>query len=636
MHFCAPVIHPTTGISIDKYTTLIRDNQLRETWVRAFGKEFGNLAQGDDLTNTPGTNSIFVLTHEQIRAIPRDRTVTYTRIVVDYRPQKADPNRVRLTAGGNLIDYPGELTTRTAELTTAKILWNSTISTPNARYTCLDIKNFYLGTPMQRYEYMKMPVSVFPDHIIAQYNLNKHAYNGFVYIEIRKAIYGLPQAGILANQLLRQRLRPHGYYEVPHTPGLWKHVTKPTQFTLTVDDFGVKYIGRDDAMHLIAALKQHYELEIDWTGKLYCGITLDWNYEEGYVDISMPGYVIRLLTRFNHKSPTRPQHSPHAAPPRTFGTNAQLPVSHNTQQTLPAARIRRIQQIVGTVMYYARAVDNTTLVALSSIAAEQAKATSSTENDTEQLLDYLSTHKEATIRFVKSDMILNVHSDASYLSEPQARSRIGGIFFLGSNPVAHQPIQLNGPIHVNANICKYVVASAAEAELGALFYNCQDATVLRLTLEELGHPQPATPVHCDNSTAAAIANDTVKKQRSRAMEKNFFWVADQVARNNFNVTWQPGKENLADYYTKHFDAKHHQTVRPYYLHSNTSPTHLPRALPPSTLKGCVGPLPHDYARSAPLPRLQPDRAQTPTVNLRSAHQSARKAQPSRLINVAIN
>ncbi len=100
-----------------------------------------------------------------------------------------------------------------------------------------------------------------------------------------------------------------------------------------------------------------------------------------------------------------------------------------------------------------------------------------------------------------------------------------------------------------ANICKFVVASAAEAELDALFYTCQEAAILRLTLEELGHPQPAMPVHCDNSTAIAITNDTVKKQRSRAMEKNFFWIVDQVAHNNFNVTWQPGKENLADYFT---------------------------------------------------------------------------------------
>ena len=291
-------------------------------------------------------------------------------------------------------------------------------------------------------------------------------------------------------------------------------------------------------------------------------------------------------------------------------------------------------------MYYARAVDITTLVALSSIAAEQTKATVKTEQKVQQLLDYLSTHKTATTRYVASEMILNVHSDASYLSKSHARSRLGGYFFLGGNPKPHKPIYLNGPIHTMANICKFVVASAAEAELGALFYtSCQEATILRLTLKELGHPQPATPVHCDNITAVAIANDTVKKQRSRAMEKNFFWIVDQVAHNNFNVTWQPGKENLADYFTKHFDAKHHQTVRPFYLHNHASPTHLPRALAPSTLKGCVGTLPDGYARSAPLPRLRSDRAKRPTVNLSGGHQSARTApmakQPQ-LIHVAIN
>ncbi len=242
-HFCAPVTHPVTGKTITKYNELIPDPITRQVWSRAFGTEFGNLAQGDNVTNTPGTDSIFVMTHEQILRILHNRTVTYTRIVVDYRPQKADPNRVRLTVGGNLIDYPGELTTHTADLTTTKMLWNSVISTKDARYLCLDIKNFYLGTPMDRFEYMKMPNNIFPSETIKQYNLHKHAKNGFVYLEIQKAIYGLPQAGILANKLLRQRLRPHGYYEVPHMPGLWKHMSNSTQFTLTVDDFGVKYIG---------------------------------------------------------------------------------------------------------------------------------------------------------------------------------------------------------------------------------------------------------------------------------------------------------------------------------------------------------------------------------------------------------
>jgi len=294
-HFCTPVIHPITGKSITNYKKLAADPVMRDTWARAFGQEFRNLAQGDDATTMPGTDSIFVLTYDQIQQIPCDRTITYTWIVVDYRLQKTDPNRVRLTAGGNLLEYPGELTTRTADLTTTKMLWNSVISTKDARYLCLDIKNIYLGTPMDRFEYMKMPLDIFPPTTVEQYNLMEHTHNGFVYLEIRKAIYGLPQAGILANKLLRQRLRPAGYYEVAHTPSLWKHTTRHIQFTLTVDNFGVKYVGKDNADHLIAALRKHYEVEEDWKGSLYCGITLNWNYAQGHVDISMPGYVDKLL-----------------------------------------------------------------------------------------------------------------------------------------------------------------------------------------------------------------------------------------------------------------------------------------------------------------------------------------------------
>ena len=161
------------------------------------------------------------MTHEEIKLIPKDRTVTYGRVVVYNRPQKKDPNRVRITAGGNLIQYPGELTTRTADLTTSKLLWNSVLSTEEARFMGIDIKSFYLETPLDRYEYMRMPLDIFPPHIVEQYNLEERAKNGQVYLEIRQAIYGLPQAGILANKLPWERLEPFGYYKVAHTPGLW-------------------------------------------------------------------------------------------------------------------------------------------------------------------------------------------------------------------------------------------------------------------------------------------------------------------------------------------------------------------------------------------------------------------------------
>ncbi len=107
---------------------------------------------------------------------------------------------------------------------------------------------------------------------------------------------------------------------------------------------------------------------------------------------------------------------------------------------------------------------------------------------------------------------------------------------------------------------RFVVASAAETELGALFHNCQTSMIFRQTLKDLGHPQPKTPVNCDNATAVGIASNTVKGQRSRWMEMQFFWIEDKVAQEMYDITWHPGMENLADYQSKHHTGAHHMEV----------------------------------------------------------------------------
>jgi hypothetical protein len=271
------------------------------------------------------------------------------------------------------------------------------LSTDNAKFMGLDIGSFYLETPLARYEYMKFPIALFPQHIIDQYELNKHVHKGYIYVEIRKAIYGLPQAGILANQLLRKRLAPAGYYEVAHTPGLWRHVSRPIQFSLVVDNFGAKYVGKEHADHLIKTLRKHYKLSEDWGGTLYCGITLEWDYYNRTLDISMPGYVAKLRAKFQHPTPLKPQHSPHRAPPKKYGTAAHDPIPPDTTPRVDAPRIKIIQHVIGGVLYYARAVDLTNLPALSAIASDQASATKMTEAHVLQLLDYLATHSEAVV-----------------------------------------------------------------------------------------------------------------------------------------------------------------------------------------------------------------------------------------------
>ena len=171
-------------------------------------------------------------------------------------------------------------------------------------------------------------------------------------------------------------------------------------------------------------------------------------------------------------------------------------------------------------------------------------------------------------------MVLNIYLDASYLAEPKTRSRLAGCFFLGSVPIKGQEIKMNSSMFVACKILKIVVASVAESKLGALILNMKEGVIICLMLEEMGHKQPPTPVHCDNSTAAGIANDTVKHQQLRPMEMGSFWVVDQVFLELFDVQWQPGQENLADYFTKHVIKSHHQAVRPWYLHERNSPRYV--------------------------------------------------------------
>ena len=133
-----------------------------------------------------------------------------------------------------------------------------------------------------------------------------------------------------------------------------------------------------------------------------------------------------------------------------------------------------------------------------------------------------------------------------------------------------------------------------------MFVNSKEGKVMHLIFHELVHKKPSTPIHCDNTTATGIANNTVKKQRSRSMEMIYFWIADQVQWNFFSFHWHPGQEILADYFSKHFPAFHHHRVHPYYIHENNSPLILPRALAPKALRGCVGSIPGGYRCSAPL------------------------------------
>jgi hypothetical protein len=156
-HQANSVIHPVTGKEME-YMAFMKDPQLQPLWTRGFGNECGRLFQG--IRDIPGTDTCLFI---KLTNIPIDRNITYGKIVCDYKPHKKEKERVRTTVDGDRLDYSGDVPTSMADITTFKILIKSTLSTEDAAMMMMDIKSYYLGTPLPRFEYMKMLVSHFPD-----------------------------------------------------------------------------------------------------------------------------------------------------------------------------------------------------------------------------------------------------------------------------------------------------------------------------------------------------------------------------------------------------------------------------------------------------------------------------------------
>ena len=229
---------------------LIANPKTQATWTHSYGNKLGWLAQGMPGQLT-GMDTIFFIPKDKV---PRTRAkdITYGLITCLIRPEKTnEPNRTRLVAGGDRVHYPFNAGTPTANLLTIKLLINSVISTTGPRFFTMDIKNFYICTPMTRYKYMQLRLSNMPDNVIAHYHLLDIATpDGYVYCEICQGMYGLQQAGIIMQELLAKRLKKHGYTQSKTMPGLWTHEWRPITFSIVVDNFGVKYIGEEHAQLL--------------------------------------------------------------------------------------------------------------------------------------------------------------------------------------------------------------------------------------------------------------------------------------------------------------------------------------------------------------------------------------------------
>jgi hypothetical protein len=237
----------------------------------------------------------------------------------------------------------------------------------------------------------------------------------------------------------------------------------------------------------------------------------------------MPGYIKAALHKYQHPALARPEHAPHTWNPPIYRAKTQFVNEEITSPALSDKDVKKLQQLTGTLLYYAQAVDPTLIMPINFLASEQSNATEVTADKVIKFLNYCNTHPETKIRYHVSDMILHIHSDASYLSENEAKSRAGGFFYMGSNNKTNKK-PTNGAILIISKVLKHVMSSAAQAEIGAVFTNAKEGAVLRTTLEELGHKQPPTPMETDNITATGYINGTIEQKRTKAMDMRFYWI----------------------------------------------------------------------------------------------------------------
>ena len=236
-----------------------------------------------------------------------------------YRPEKEDPYRTRITAGGDKLEYFGDVTTHTAGMEAFKILVNSIISTPNAKCCTADISNMYLCSTLEQPEFVKFKLTMIPESIIQHYKLHQLAHNGYVYARIKKAWYGLKQSGKIAHDDLVQQLSKHGYHKSKYTEGLFTHEIRPIAFTLVVDDFAIKYTDKADVEHLLSCLREKCPVKVDWKALQYIGMNLEWDYNKREVLLSMQDYVAQALKQFQHQPPKQTHHAPSKVDPIKYG-----------------------------------------------------------------------------------------------------------------------------------------------------------------------------------------------------------------------------------------------------------------------------------------------------------------------------
>ena len=508
-----------------------------------------------------------------------DKMMYYNPVLTKKMKNGEFVYRVRGTAGGNNSTYDGPTTAYVSDMSTFKILCNKTISDEGKRMSTADISDMYLHSTLEAPEYMWIHLSDIPTEALTMFDVASYVTPGSskVAVRIKGGMYGLPQAGMLAQEKLIKLLYDHGYYMCKHTTCLFKHDLLSTEFTLTVDDFAISHLP-NELNHLLDALRTVYPITyVTGTSTIdYIGFHTEFNYDIPIrtCTVSMPGYMPAACDRFG-VHPTHNTHNPEIFVPYVFGSTAPQLAKEDTSPGLSATDKTLVQQIVGVLLWYARGVDGTMLKAVNSVASAQANPTENVKTAAIQILHYGHTYPNASITYYASDMILSIDADASYLGETGARSRAASTFKFVTKD---NPDYENGLIECISTIIPTIVTSAAEAEYAGLFIAGQTGLQYRYTLSDLNCPQPATRITCDNLTSGKLCHGVWKNKRNKPMDMRYHWIRDRCELKDFFIEWRKGADSIADLLTKAHPTPHFLSMRKHYVNVSepTFPTSTDR------------------------------------------------------------
>ena len=527
-----------------------------EEWKQAYATEFRKLL---NLTDTE------VL---MPNAYPYGCTARPMIVILEHKTDKG--RRIRCVYNGAPVrneQHEEQYTIHSSDADT-KRMSNAILATNSLKYGArrciMDLGSYFLHAKnlLPRTAYFQFSAEYLPDEEKAEF-ASFISNKGYLLFKTGQTVYGMQNAGSISGNVLNAVFALAGYYQIEQTC-LWRSHRPGEEavlFEVNVDDMefqGIPGAGHKERFIKILEAEGYIvsHTSFDEPTQHYCGYQLHHDFKTHVVTMSAPGYVDAMLKEFDMEDVKVQKHPYSYVAP--VWSKKQKPTKADDSTILPAEKIKELQKKIGKLMWYTNVCYEIT-TKVNKIASEQSRPTQRLLDAANHIIAYLKGHKNTALVFHPSNMQLSTESDASFASEKESKSRIGGVFLIGGYDKDGLPV--NSPVSVFSKIADCHPDSAAEAEFVACHDVIKKAVSIRRLLTACGFKQTqATENRSDNECAVGIANDLVLDRKTKHIDRRYYWVRYKVKEGLFRVAWYKGSSNLADFFTKLLPPADHQRM----------------------------------------------------------------------------